>query len=299
MLDELDDFGENIDYDALAPVDGANLPRGYLSTSQAVLYTKCGHQYYLKYIAHLQGLTPYRMFEGVAVHHGTEHALRRRMELGAPPPTDEVLDVVADYYRVKAEVVGDWEGVTPGEGKDRGVTLMRAFCAEALPTALPIMVEEQFTRTVTGPVEGRAIPFVGRLDSVQLRASSEEHLRMNGAEASCSTLPRILVDLKVTSDSWNDKHLRDSLQLALYADIMDVPDVRVDQLVKGRGKKFRPHYKSLEGTVTKAASTHALEVVEGVAKGIMAGVFTKTDPSNWWCSAQWCGQWHHCRGKTK
>lgn len=296
MLDV--DFGEDVDYDSLAPADGKLLPKGYLSTSQVTQYTKCGHAYYLKYIERQAGVVPYRMFEGVAVHHAAEKALRLKMADGKRPPLDVVTDAVADYYDTNAAVVGDWESTTPDQGKDRGVILTKAFWEEGLPQSTPIMVEEQFTVTLTGPVDGRPIPFVGRLDSVQI-VPPRELADMPGVQATCSTYPRVLVDLKITAAAWTDKDLRDSLQMALYADINAVPDVRIDQLVKGSGKKFKPYFQSLNGSVPAAASEHAIEVVEGVAKGIMAGVFPKTDPSNWWCSAAWCGQWHRCRGKSK
>lgn len=296
MLDV--DFGEDVDYDALAPADGKLLPKGYISTSQVSLYTKCPHQYYLRYIERLGSVVPYRMFEGVAVHHAVEAALKRKMQDGHRPPLDEVTDTVAQYYDTNNKVVGAWEGVSPEEGKDRGVILTRAFWEEGIGQCTPIAVEEQFTVTITGPVDKRPIPFVGRLDSIQVKVP-RELADMPGDEAAASSHPRVLVDLKVTMDAWTPNDIRDSLQLAIYANINDVPDVRVDQLVKGRGKKFKPYFQTLGATVPAQASEHALEVVEGAAKAIMAGVFPKTDPSNWWCSAQWCGQWHRCRGKNQ
>jgi hypothetical protein len=49
--------------------------------------------------------------------------------------------------------------------------------------------------------------------------------------------------------------------------------------------------------ITPQDTSHAMEVLQGVAKSIALGHFPKTDPSNWWCSAKGCNMWSHCRGK--
>jgi hypothetical protein len=106
-------------------------------------------------------------------------------------------------------------------------------------------------------------------------------------------------DCKVVTDKWNEADLKNDLQFAIYSGIEHIPDVQVDELVKGRAKVPRPRYEALRGVMTAVDVQHAERVAAGVARSIAMGHFPPTDPGNWWCSERWCSMWGHCRGLAK
>lgn len=234
--------------------------------------------------------------------------MNARLITGDIPPADLATDTFSDAFEEQKGLIDDWEGQEKSSVKDIGIKCANEYHLEALPKATPICVEKEFHRTVT-TADGKVnIPILGRIDNIQVQSHGEDEYQAIRAsvlsQPKTTALPKVkkplrIHDLKVTTDKWSDADLKNDLQFAIYAGAENVPDVQVDQLVKGRAKVQKPRYEVITSVMQPRDVEHAFEVAEGVGRGIAKGVFVKTDPSNWWCTAQWCSMWSNCRGKTK
>jgi hypothetical protein len=296
--EELDDI---LDPVGEVPIDGPPLsellPKGYLSVSQATLFIKCAHQWYLKYVERGAIRVKRRMIEGSNVHAAVEKILTDKKETGKVPALDVALDAFSTAFEQSKATIDDWEGVNQGEAKDNGVKLTRLYFYEGAPKATPLQVEEDFRVDLT-LTDGEKLPIVGRIDSVQVQLDRPE-IEYDPKAPQLQKLPRRVHDLKVTTNKWGPDKLKNDLQFHVYAHVTGVPDVQVDQLVKGRAQVLRPHYEVDKYSVTPQDTKHAVNVLEGVAKSITRGNFPLTDPSSWWCSEDWCPMWASCRGRNK
>lgn len=279
------------------------LPRGYLSPSQATTFLKCPHLWELQYIQRKPRKTSARMFQGIFVHSGVEAVLKERLATGTLPPLEMATDTFSDAFENGKKHIEDWEGDDEGAVKDTGIKCTKAYYDEAAPDATPVMVEKTVT-TVIKSSDGKVrLPILGRLDSEQVQVHTEQEYQdirakiASGGKLEDVKKPLRINDLKVVTDKWSESDLANDLQFTIYAGIEHIPDVQVDQVVKGRAKIPRPRYEVLTGVVAPKQVEHVRDVLEGVGRSIALGHFPKTDPSNWWCSSKWCSMWSHCRGK--
>lgn len=292
------------------------LPRGYLSVSQGTTFMKCGRSWYLRYVEGKKTKPSARMFQGIQVHKAVERILNVRLNTGMLPPLDEATDVFSTAFEEQKPLIEDWEDQSPDAVKDMGVNCTKTFYTEAASKAMPVYVEKAFHTTIS--VDGKIhLPVFGRIDSIQVAALNEKEYQAireelvdnyaaqtaeGAAELKLPVLrkPRRIHDLKVVSDKWSEADLENDMQFALYAGVEGIPDVQVDQIVKGRSKIPRtPRYEVLNGVVSQKFIKHTVHVFEDVAKSIATGHFPRTDPGNWWCSEKWCSVWQHCRGADK
>lgn len=271
------------------------LPKGYLSVSQATLFIKCAYQWYLKYVERRPIKVKRRLLEGSNIHAAVEKILTEKLATGRVPSLDLALDAFSDAFEKSKSQIDDWEGVSQGVAKDNGIKLTRIYHYEGAPKATPIEVEKDF-RVDIQTKDGHTLPVVGRIDSIQVQLDRPE-LEYNPGQPNFTKLPKRIHDLKVTTNKWGPDKLKNDLQFHVYADVMGIPDVRVDQLVKGRSIQVRPHIEFDSYIVTPEDASFSREVLGDVAKSIGLGNFPHTDPSNWWCSEEWCPMWASCRGK--
>lgn len=279
------------------------LPRGYLSPSQVSMFINCPHAWELAYLQKKPRKTSARMFQGIFVHSSVEAVLTERYNSGTLPSLDMATDAFSDAFEDGKKHIEDWEGDDEGTVKDVGVKCTKAYYEEAAPDATPIVIEKTLTAVFKSADGKTRLPVLGRLDSIQVQAHSEQEYQdirialKSGSDISTIKKPRRIHDLKVVTDKWSESDLANDLQFTMYAGIEGIPDVQVDQVVKGRAKVPRPRYEKLTGVITPKMVKHVEQVMEGVGKSIALGHFPMTNPGNWWCSEKWCGMWMHCRGK--
>lgn len=275
------------------------LPKRYMSVSQLTMFLKCPHSWELRYLQGKHGRASGRMFQGIFVHKASEVVLEERLATGKIASIDTATDAFSTAFEASKGLIEDWEGDDPGRVKDVGVECTRVFHKEAAHLSMPISVEKTFYKVIRTS-DGKAhLPVLGRIDSIHVQAHNEadyQAIREALLAGKAPTKPKRLHDLKVSADKWNDNDLANDLQFALYAGVENIPDVQVDNVVKGRAKIPRVRYEPLRGVMDDKAVQHALRVMEGAAKSIAMGHFPMTDPGNWWCSEKWCSVWHHCRG---
>lgn len=278
------------------------LPRGYLSVGQVTMFLKCPRSWELAYVEGKPRRTVARMFQGIFVHNATEAVLKERLASGTLPSVDHATDAFSDAFDKSKGLIEDWEGEEEGSVKDTGVKCTKAYYEEAAPDATPLVVEKTFTSVIRSADGKVRLPVFGRIDSIQVQAHTEgEYQEVRAAlladEDTLIKKPKRIHDLKVVTDKWSETDLENDLQFTMYAGAEGIPDVQVDQVVKGRAKVPRPRYEKLTGVVTPSQVRHVHEVTQGVAKSIALGHFPMTDPGNWWCSEKWCSMWRHCRGR--
>jgi len=277
------------------PVDGDDLfsqalPRGYLSVSQVMQYTKCGEAYRRRYVLEQRIPSNYFMVQGRGVHKAAE-SLHLSIIGGHPISAEEMVQVYADLHDaeiVDAETKEEGDAADPGRIKDMGVQLTRKYHRVALgvdrdaktgrpvPAVKPIAAEQVF-RVRLKPENSEPIPFLGVIDLVE--------------ETSIS-------DLKTKKKAASQTEADNSIQLSIYAHVTGVPHVRLDQLVKPT-KTLPVRFLRTESCRDKRETMHALDVVAEVAQDIAAGRFRRTNPENWWCTEKWCPYWGDCRGRKR
>ena len=301
------------------------LPRGYLSVSQMTTFLKCPYQWYLRYVQGISTKTSGRMMQGIQVHQAVEAMMNEKVMTGKQLPLDVATDVFVDAFEKQKPMVADWEEQDPNTFKDTGVQCTKVFWQEAAPTAMPVLVEKAFHTTIATPDGKTKLPVLGRIDSIQVQAINEKeyndiresvvgqtraHAQLvktakdQGKKPEPFKLagvkkPLRIHDLKVVTDKWSEADLTNDMQFAIYAGVEHIPDVQVDQLVKGRAKVPRPRYETLTGVMDPGFISHVVDVAADVAKSITTAHFPKCDPSAWHCSEKWCGVWHACRGKKQ
>lgn len=273
------------------------LPRGYLSIGQSGAFLKCPYRYFLQYIEGRPTKKAARMFQGTSVHYGAEHVLTVKMQTGKLPKYQDALDAFSTGFEAEKDTVEDWEGDDPGKVKDLGAKLMGVFYKEVAPQIAPLAVEKQFCKVVKSRDSKVHLPVLGRIDTIDALLDRPEEFDPSAAAHLPSHLRRIR-DLKIVTNKFPEGKVINSLQFVAYAAVEGIPNVRADQLVKGRAQVPRPRYEQQDAVITSVETNHAFEVLQGVATSISLGHFPKTDPGNWWCSEKWCGVWQHCRGKN-
>jgi len=112
------------------------------------------------------------------------------------------------------------------------------------------------------------------------------------------TEPGRVIDFKTKRKKGGQAEADNSLQLSIYAEFEDVPDVRIDQLVKPT-KTMGSRYFRMSAKRTLEDRAHAIDIVANVARDVAAGRFPLTMPDNWWCTLDWCPYWSDCRGKKR
>lgn len=275
------------------------LPRGYLSVSQAATFIKCPRQWALLYVEQKARRASARMLQGVFVHAAVEIVLKEILATGKLPPLSLATDSFSDAFEANKNLIDDWEDAQPGTVKDVGVECAKIFHQNAGPTSTPVSVETTFHVVIQSEDGKVRLPILGRIDSTQVQAHTDDEyqqIRQDLAAGRPSRKPLRIHDLKVSADKKNEADIENSLQFATYAHVEGIPDVQIDNLVKGRAKVPRPRYEKVTGIITPRQAKHALRVLEGAARSIALGHFPPTDPDNWWCSEKWCPVWGHCRG---
>jgi len=311
MSDGTEEFDELPGFEVVVPPEVEPdlvdvLPRGYLSPSQISMFLKCAYQWKLVYVDNKPRKTSARMYQGVFVHSGVEAVLRERLASGKLPPLEMATDTFSSAFDESKGLIDDWEGSEEGFVKDTGIKCAKAYYDEAAKDATPIAVEKT-TVTVIRSEDGKIkLPILGRIDSIQVQSHTEQEYQdiresvvsnIETPAAAKITKPKRINDLKVVTNKWPEGKLANDL-FTIYAGSEHIPDVQVDQIVKGRAAVPRVRYERLTGVVTPQMVKHAENVALDVAKSIAMGNFPRTDPSNWNCSEKWCGMWEHCRGKT-
>lgn len=258
----------------------------HFSHSQLDMVTRCGQQWYYRYVEGMRLPPSVKMVVGRAVDHSVNEDLRQKQEEGELLTEEAVQDLARDGLEKewnKSGVELDDEereaGIkkTKGSAVDRSVTLAKHHHVEIAPEVEPVHIQRRFDITL----EGYDAKLVGYIDIDE---------------------PEAVRDTKTTGKSPNQDAMAESTQLTAYALAKLVLDgevpkqVKLDYLIdRSKNKKDRtPKHKTLVGTRSEADFQPLLNRVERALQYIETGLFMPAPPGSWWCSPKWCGYWNQC-----
>jgi len=251
----------------------------HLSATQLTMLSRCGLQYYWRYIKGIRRPPGSAATLGKGTHRAIEANLRAKMSWGQLLSEEEVKQKAAEA------TAAAWDEEPPqlddderaagadkvkGELVDTAVVLASLHHKQAAPKIEPIAIEQEFTIEI----DGSPYDLLGYKD-----IETATHIR----------------DTKTPGKTPSADAAERSVQLTLYhleTKLRTGEDKRValDNLVKGRSPKYVP----LEAGRTEADHAQLLHRVEAAVRTIEAGNFTPANPDDWCCSPKWCGWWDQC-----
>lgn len=256
------------------------LPAGPLSFTQISTWLMCHRAYWHNYVKH----TPWdgwseNLVLGSAMHSGLEFANRQRMagSVVSLEGASRAIHTSAlhELDKVKAELD------RPGKAKlDKQLKmleqLLKVWVNQHLPGYNPTGVEETFYVLLGG------VPMTIKIDMID-----------DGRKVS---------DFKLTGSFKNEKAVKDSLQLSVYAaatNILTTSFISLRMPKFGTKKGWTPDIEEVVARKKPADLEWAEEIARSVSNGILMGDWSLCDPSGWKCSEQYCDVWTKCRGKAE
>ncbi len=237
------------------------------------MFLRCQRQYMFRYMMNLRIPPKAALTVGRAFDTSVSYNMTQKIESKVDVPVDEVADAFSTSFD-KESAGTDWSEDDPGEQKDMGVKMARAFHEKAAPAIQPVSVQEAFRlETDAGYALG------GTFDVVQ-----EGH---------------ILRDQKTSAKAYSENAVQTEVQPALYsfaykAKHGEHPDFAYDVVTKHKGG---PRYQEVKGRVTQTQFEQLFEVVTLMHSAITRGEFQYATPGSWQCSPKWCAYWDRCKGK--
>ena len=112
---------------------------------------------------------------------------------------------------------------------------------------------------------------------------------------------RKVCDFKLTGSFKNEKSVKNSLQLSIYAastKIMRASYISFRFPKLEMKKAWKPEIEEIVVNKNPGDLEWAEEVVASVSKGILLEDWSLCDPGDWKCSKEFCDVWSKCRGRT-
>jgi|11BtaG_2_1085332.scaffolds.fasta_scaffold00898_3 RecB family exonuclease len=247
---------------------GYDLPRNYLSASQVTKYLNCPKQYELEYVLNQRPERPRAVALGIGstVHKMVELNLQSQID-GVFMEESEILK----HESLSEMLVGcDYEGEDIDYWTTYSQILYKTWYKGVGNSIMPVKSEFGFDSLVGDvPVRG----YVDYLDN--------------------STGKMEICDLKVAKRSKSEADCRNSVQLAMYAIVENIPDVRFDTVCKTK----IPKVGIARYSFAKSELDYFTDLIGEVATNISRGNFPMTSPDSWLCTTKWCAHFDKCRGK--
>lgn len=278
----------------------------FISHSQVSMALRCMKQYYFRYCMGMKVPPSGALHLGKSFAKSMERNFVQKQRSRTDLPIEEVLDYyghVFDYGRVNEEI--DWGKEDPGEVKDEGYLLVGGYMEQVAPGVQPIGVEEKEQRHV---VSDELPPFYVVLDLIEEREFGIDHKTASKAWSENDEFKEIqhfpymsYLGSKFGRPPWDCKfeyHVaarsrarKRETQLKALAAGKSLKDDLVDAV------EIRPVW------ITKEGFEWYLDLVKNVVLQIRREIWTprptnKSLGGGYYCSADWCGYWPLCRGRT-
>lgn len=252
------------------------LPVDHLSVSSVNAYLKCPLKWKRRYIDRAYEPPAGPMILGSSVGAAEAHAYQEQIDTGQRPATEAVLDLFADEWedRTSREEIA-WEGVKPGELKDAGVAVVKAYDRTIAPSVVPTHVEREFVLDLGG-VDWT---FTGYFDLEQEDGAVVD-LKVRGRKLG---LGDAAVDLQPTA-----------YLLARRAEGSPAPVFNFHTMVRTKNP-----YAEIVPTVRTDRQLDAfVDRLYGIAAEMQwrleNDIWQGAVPGSWWCSERFCGYWDEC-----
>jgi CRISPR/Cas system-associated exonuclease Cas4 (RecB family) len=260
-----------------------------LSFSQINMYSRCGIQYYFRYVEGIIVPPASALILGKAFHKAQEEEYKHKLETKQDMPISIVTDLFAEEVErdFSQDVLLKDEEKTIGKTqvrdriKDNGINMLTEYYYSVAVNTMPEAVEKEFTITEDFPL---------LMDSntgliVELPAPVKGYIDL-------ITDKNEVIDTKTSSKTPTKDTAEKSQQLTIYAlgykEIYGtLPEkLRLDCIIQP-GKKSPSRVVTLETTRNIEQIERLARRIARVAQGIKAGVFIPPDQGSWACS--YCG----------
>ena len=246
----------------------------YISATQILMYLRCPLQYFYRYIRGIKSQPGGTMTLGSTVHSTFKENYTQKIESHQDLSTPKLQEFFASEFEKQAPFTEWAVDEKPGEFKDGGVEIIRAYQSVVAPITQPLMVEQRWTVEI----KDVPIPLLVILDLID----SENRIR----------------DHKVSSKTPNQMIVAQSIQLSLYslayrlATGKTESSVGLDYMI--RNKKNEVTINRMQGARSIQDLDRAVKLTKSVAAAISKQVFFPCNPEEWCCSEKWCGWFHLC-----
>lgn len=258
-----------------------------LSHTSIESYLKCPEAWRRRYIEKETTRPVGIQILGRAVHAAEAQSYATMIETGEPHSLTQVLDDYSTSLENEREADDvDYEDDDPGEIKDRGAAMLRAYHRDIVPHMRPEKAENRFELKLKPEYNWHIsglIDIVGAYDDGFIVHPTGPH------------------DIKTVKKSKSEDQYNSSIQASLYTYATsygqsDEPvPFRVHQL---KVLKDGAHADMLETTRTREAQMLYLERVAMVAREIdyrtQTGNWQGAAPGAWNCSPRYCAYWNSC-----
>lgn len=251
----------------------------HISHSQLDMYSRCGMQYWHRYIEGIKAPPSVAMLVGSGTHEAIEADLAEKMATGQLLQDEAIPDIAADTVNrrwgaepplLNEEEALNGEKKTKGEAVDRAIALAVCHHRDLAPELNPVAVEREWRVDV----QGYPFELMGYIDVQE---------------------PESIRDTKTSKKSPDKNAASNSQQLTLYhlaCRVLDKTDpvLYLDTLVSTKTPKV------VTQTTTRTSMDHQrlLDRIAVMHDAVMKGVFTPAPEDAWCCSERWCGYWKMC-----
>ena len=258
-----------------------------ISFQKINMYSRCGLQYYFRYIQGLKLPPTTAVVQGRACHKAAEEFYKKKFEEKHNPPLEFMLDTFSDELErifTEEEIQLSEEEERVGKKKvqaslkDDGISMMRVYHQNRAVEVDPFLVEAYF-EVPLGPIASQTLAaYDGSLEDVNL-IGYVDLADLNG----------VIFDLKTKKKAPGKQDAESSQQLTAYAlgykTVMGMLPSKVvlDCLVNSK----TPKLVSLASFRTQEDLERLLKRIIRIVDGIRKGVFIPPDQGHWAC--RYCG----------
>lgn len=264
------------DLDEPVPVESQTFSKPTLSWSRINMLSRCGQQYYFRYVLGQRKPPSIAMVVGSGVHKSAELNLREKFEKGTLLPEEQVVEIARE--KVKNDVRDNGldapyaqVGNATEEAKDRAGTLALLHHKAIAPLVEPLLIEHQFRLVTEGfPFDINGVIDLQEQPTMQRPVGTIRDLKTSGA-------------LKQNMAEYSD-------QLTLYALWSKrvygaIAPLQLDILVSTKNPKAVS-----QNTTRNDKDLGVMQRrIEAAANAIEKGVFLPAPQDSWACSEKYCG----------
>lgn len=247
-----------------------------LSATRLDTYLTCPLKYRFRYVDGIEPeeLSPALAF-GSAVHGTVKHFYKHLMA-GRRLSTEEAAAAFIQDWDARCTVPIRWNGATPGQMRDQGIGLIRAYIESAPDPVEPIAVEQELRAPLVNLASGDVLTgviLIGILDRV------DPGFRP--------------IELKTSGQSYSQFRCDISLQMTIYSYLMAYHHEaeRIDGAFEVIVKNKAPKVQRLDTRRDVRDFERMYNTIEQIVHGIDAGLFYP-NPSHMFCPG--CDFNHEC-----
>lgn len=247
--------------------------------SEIQTYLKCGKAWDFRYIQKIVIPPRAALTVGKTVDKTVNVNLTQKVKSGIDLPKLDLLDIAATEFEKESKNT-DWGEDDPGQQKDATIEIVTLHSDKVSPIIQPATVQEEFfIETDAGYDIGGTLDYTDKSGLIgDTKTSSRQ--RASSYTTFRSFQPAIY-DFAYGA-------LRGEKSKGFRFDVITKPS-------KTKSSEYLP----ISGTVTEDDHSWLFSAINNVDKAIRAGVALPAPEGAWWCSKDWCGYWHMCKGKGK